>query len=176
MKSLLTIAALVAGCGHEPRPAPPPQPPPSPGDADTAPPPATAGARPGGDRLTWNGVDIQDDLGVIPNVRLGTVRVASGIDLEAVMNRLRAELPVLRGCLRRDVTPRPASQLTLTLSFEIDGEGQVRQADLQGTAIVALRQCLASSLMGKKGFPPGPVAIEASLIVTPVRSSGGGGR
>jgi hypothetical protein len=106
---------------------------------------------------------------VIPNVRLGTVTVASGIDLTAVVDRLRRELPAFRSCFRREVTPRPKSPLALTLSFEFDGQGQVGDADLHGTEVAALRRCIASSLMGKKGFPPGPVEVEASLVVTPVR-------
>jgi hypothetical protein len=167
---LLAVAALVAGCVPEPRPAPPPQPSPSPGTAQTAPAAATTGdAHQDEGRLTWEGIDIQDELGLLPNVRLGTVSVPSGIDLTAVVDRLRAELPVLRGCFRREVTPRPKTQLALTLSFDIDGEGQVGHASALGTDVDALRQCLASALMGKKGFPPGPVQVEASLVVTPVR-------
>ncbi|HEU5057667.1 MAG TPA: hypothetical protein VFU21_14130, partial [Kofleriaceae bacterium] len=139
-----------------------------------APAPPGSEARPTDDVLTEQGVPIQDELGLLPNLRLGSVTAGAGVDLPALMDRLRARLPVLRGCFRREVTLRPTVQLTLTLSLEIDERGQVAHAELQGTPVVALRRCIASALAGEEGFPSGPARIEASLIVTPVASSGGG--
>jgi hypothetical protein len=173
---LLAAVALIAGCRHEPTPAPPPHARGAPAGADPAPAPPTAGAGPVHGGLTGEMVLGEDELGLIPNLRLGTVTASAGIDLTAVMDRLRAVLPSLRLCLRSDTMPRPKGELTLTLSFAIDREGRVGHANLRGTEILPLRQCLAFSLMGKKGFPPGPAEVEASLIVSPVRPSGGGAR
>lgn len=167
---LVALAALLAGCAHEPRtePAPPV------GSRSPAAPVAGTGDRgsPGSARAVGE-VVIQDDRGLLPNLRLDTVQVASGLDLPAVVDRLRAELPNLRRCFSSRVTPRPRRPLTIALSLRIDGSSQVVAADVRGAEVPALRQCIAASLLGTTGFPPPPVggsvAVEASLIVTPVR-------
>ena len=171
------VAALVVACRHEPKPVvPAPLPRPSSGDGDAGDPPPPGADRPVQGGPTGEMVLGEDELSLLPNLRLGTVQVASGIDLTAVMDRLRAVLPALRLCLRTRTMPRPTSELTLTLSFSIDGGGQVADADLTGSEILPLRQCVASALMGTKGFPPGPARVEATLIVSPVSPAGGGGR
>ena len=162
---LLVALALVAGCPRQPTPAPP-----SPAALPaSAPTPPTSETRPADGVLTEQGIPIQDELGLLPNLRLGTVTAGSGIDLAAVMDRLRAVLPVLRSCFRREITPRPTVQLTLRLSLEIDERGRVGNAELQGTPVDALRRCIATALTGERGFPPAPARVEASLVVTPVR-------
>jgi hypothetical protein len=172
---LVTAAVLVTGCRAEPRPAPPPT-----GDRTAAADPAPASS-PAADRDRRDGgrtgetILGEEELALIPNLRLGTVSAAAGIDLQAVVNRLRAEVDHLRRCLRREVTPRPVGELTLTLRFQIDAAGQVARADLRGTEVVPLRRCITSSLVGTRGFPPRPAEVEATLLVSPVRPAGAGG-
>jgi hypothetical protein len=176
---LLTAALLVAGCGHEPKSAPraetraptsSPAPHRSPPSADAAP---VYGYLSGEDVLG------EDELGIVPNVRLGTVKLPPSMDLEAMVNRLRRELPRLRACFRSDVTRRPERPLTLTLTLVIDNEGRVAHVGVEGTDDQPVQQCLYGSLVMGEGFPPAPgrsAEAEASLLVTPVRPAGGGGK
>lgn len=160
---LVAIAGLVAACAHEPTREPTPR---APRGRPGAPPPMGA-------VVSRGEIVIEDDLGLLPNVRLDTVQVASGLDLAAVVERLRTELPALRSCFRSQVTPRPRAALTLSLSLRIGGSGEITDANVRGSEVPALRHCLASALVGKTGFPRpaggGSAAVEASLLVTPVR-------
>lgn len=169
-------AALLVACGGEPRPAQAP--------ARAAPPPAAqpsattdSAPRRNAGVLSTDALS-EDELGVVPNIQLGTVKVAAGIDLEAVVIRLRRELPRLRLCFRSDVTPRPRRPLTLTLLLLVDHDGRVGHVNPKGTDNRPVQDCIYGSLITSDGFPPAPGAsteIEATLVVTPVRPAGAAG-
>lgn len=167
---LVALAALIAGCAHEPRTEPSP---PVGSGSPAAPAARTDDPRSPGSASAVGEIVLQDDRGLLPNLRLDTVQVASGLDLTAVVDRLRAELPNLRRCFSSHVTPRPRPALTISLSLRIDGSSQVVDANVRGADVPALRQCIAATLVGTTGFPPPPgggsVVVEASLVVTPVR-------